>query len=112
MHLLKFISLLFPGGYVDGRGGPTGAHQSHVFMVTNLCPAVDPNMDWCAQPKAPWDNGVNTFGYAYHFDLQNTRGQISNIGWNNPEVTVEEVPCTGEHQHHWNQCECHGQTGK
>ena len=98
---------IIPGGYIDGRGGPTLAHETHVFMVTNLCPAVAPNLDWCAQPKAPWDKGVNTFEYAYHFDLQNARGQMSSISWNNPEVTVEEVPCTEELARVWKQCQCH-----
>ena len=78
------------------------AHQSQEFMVTNLCPAVDPNMDWCAQRDTSEHGGTNTFGYAYHFDLQNTDHQISNMKWDNPEVLVEEVPCHSDFPNLWN----------
>ncbi|XP_069126223.1 endoglucanase-like [Argopecten irradians] len=106
------VKLTTTGGYVDGQGGNTREGQSKVFMVTNLCPAVDPNMAWCAQSAAPWDGGTNTFGYAYHFDLENGGGQVGRLGWNNPEVTVEEVSCDGHegltpNNGYYHSCECH-----
>ncbi|XP_021368772.1 endoglucanase-like [Mizuhopecten yessoensis] len=105
------VKLTTTGGFVDGHGKSTGEGQSKVFMVTNLCPAVSPNMAWCAQPTPPWEGGQNTFGYAYHFDLENGGGQVSRLGWDNPEVTVDEIDCN----HHegmtpndgfYRQCEC------
>ncbi|XP_069126222.1 endoglucanase-like [Argopecten irradians] len=106
------VRLTTTGGWVDGQGGYTSEGQSKIFMVTNLCPAVYPNMAWCAQSQAPWDGGTNTFGYAYHFDLENGGGQVGRLGWNNPEVTVEEVSCNGHesltpNMGTYNSCECH-----
>ena len=98
-----------PGGYVPGQGGPTGAGQSQVFMVTNLCPNVYPNQNWCNQGTGPYGNGHNDYGYVAHFDLENGAGQISNIGWNNAEVTWEIVGCHGHNtptDGMYQQCQC------
>nr|BAD16600.1 RIC-1 [Lymnaea stagnalis] len=50
---------------------------------------------------------ANTHGYEVHFDLQNHNGQISSrLGWDNPEVTWEEVGCPADFVQKWHQCEC------
>ena len=81
------------GGYIDGQGGPPKDTNSHVFMVTNLCPAEVPNLDWCGQKG---DKDLNKYGYHVHFDLENGAKQADNLGWNNPEVTYEIVDCDGK----------------
>ncbi|KAK3095022.1 hypothetical protein FSP39_009283, partial [Pinctada imbricata] len=101
----KCVKLTTTGGYVDGQGGPTGAGQSHVFMVTNLCPNVYPNQHWCNQDA----HRNNDYGYKMHFDLENGAGQIARLGWNNPEVTVEIVGCGGYNTPNsgmYQQCQC------
>ena len=38
---------------------------------------------------------TNIYGYPAHFDLQNANLQITEgLGWNNPEVTWEQVDCS------------------
>eukprot|EP00105_Crassostrea_gigas_P019789 XP_011438399.1 PREDICTED: endoglucanase [Crassostrea gigas] len=91
----KCVKLTTTGGYIPGQGGPTPAGQSHVFMVTNFCPNVYPNQNWCNQGTGPYGNGHNDYGYVAHFDLENGANQISRIGWNNSEVTWEIVSCHG-----------------
>ena len=61
---------------------------------------------WCGQLMSPWDclenpdkcktiGNTNNMGYPAHFDLQNANLQITEgLGWNNPEVTFEEVDCS------------------
>merc|ERR1711860_23380 len=89
------IKLTTTGGYIDGQGGSTGAGQSKVFMITNLCPNEWPNLSWCSQTSS---NGrKNQYGYEYHFDLENGANQISGMGWNNPEVTWEWANCDSGH---------------
>ncbi|WAR15729.1 GUN-like protein, partial [Mya arenaria] len=75
----KCVRLTTTGGWVDGQGGHVSEGQSHVFMVTNLCPNVYPNTRWCSQSAS--------------------NGQLSAIGWadKNPEVTWEFADCTAAH---------------
>lgn len=81
-------------------------------MITNLCPNIYPNQDWCNQ--ASQYGGQNRYGYEVHFDLENGHGQISGMGWNNPEVTWEVTNCDSGHSqdgrtpsyHQWGQCQC------
>lgn len=83
--------------------------MSRVFMVTNLCPNVYPNQNWCNQGTGPYGNGHNDYGYVAHFDLENGASQISRIGWNNPEVTWEIVGCHGSNtptDGMYQQCQC------
>jgi hypothetical protein len=71
-----------------------------VVKVTNLCP-YGGNEQWCAYD-------VNSYGYDAHFDLMdyNMAGLISStMGWNNPEVTYEEVDCATNGFEDWN-CQC------
>lgn len=78
-------------------------------MVTNLCPNVYPNQNWCNQGTGPYGNGHNDYGYVAHFELENGGNQIQNIGWNNPEVTWEIVSCDGYKtptRGMYQQCEC------
>jgi hypothetical protein len=67
--------------------------------VSNLCPYAG-NEAWCAYD-------TNSFGYDAHFDLMdyNMNGLISSMGWNNPEVTYEEVDCAANGYTDWN-CQC------
>jgi len=85
------------GASPDGNGAP--ALTSLVVKVTNLCPPGG-NEAWCSYD-------VNSFGYDAHFDLMdyNMNGIISGMGWNNPEVTYEEVDCAANGYTDWN-CQC------
>lgn len=58
-------------------------------MVTNLCPNAG-NEEWCPNPGE-----TNSFGYGAHFDLMDLdmSGLITELGWNNPVVTYQRVPC-------------------
>lgn len=80
-----------------GAGATTT--KSVVIKVTNLCPAAG-NEAWCAYD-------VNSYGYDAHFDLMdyNMAGLISGMGWDNPEVTYEQVDCASNGYTDWN-CEC------
>jgi len=85
------------GASAEGTGAP--ALDSLVVKVTNLCPYAG-NEAWCAYD-------VNSFGYEAHFDLMdyNMAGVVSSMGWNNPEVTYEEVDCAANGYTDWN-CQC------
>lgn len=86
------------GASPDGTGAPNLTPL--VVKVTNLCP-YGGNEAWCAYD-------VNSYGYDAHFDLMdyNMAGLISKtMGWNNPEVTYEEVDCAANGYTDWN-CEC------
>jgi len=92
------------GASAEGSGAPSTTPI--VIKVTNLCPYVG-NEQWCAYD-------VNSYGYDAHFDLMdyNMAGLISSMGWNNPEVTYEEVDCDSNGYGDWG-CECasNGTTG-
>jgi len=79
----------------------TGATSttSVIAKVTNLCPN-EGNEQWCAYD-------VNSYGYDAHFDLMdyNMNGLVTAMGWNNPEVTYEEVDCASNGYIDWG-CEC------
>jgi len=85
------------GASAEGTGAP--ALTPLVVKVTNLCPYTG-NEAWCAYD-------VNSFGYDAHFDLMdyNMNGLVSGMGWNNPEVTYEEVDCAANGYTDWN-CQC------
>jgi hypothetical protein len=85
------------GASPEGTGAP--ALDSLVVKVTNLCP-YSGNEAWCAYD-------VNSHGYDAHFDLMdyNMAGIVSSMGWNNPEVTYEEVDCAANGYTDWN-CQC------
>ncbi|KAK6182802.1 hypothetical protein SNE40_010400 [Patella caerulea] len=91
------------GGYIEGQGEPPRFLHTITVMITNLCPAEPPNLQWCAQHH--W-NQLNMYGYMTHFDLENGRQQISVLGWDNPEVTYKRVQCTGKFQSLYDQCQC------
>ncbi|KAL4221375.1 hypothetical protein ACF0H5_019633 [Mactra antiquata] len=112
----KCVRLTTTGGFVDGQGGYVPEGQTHTFMITNLCPDEWPNLSWCSQNR---NNGYrNSYGYEWHFDLEDGAGQVASIGWKgkNPEVTWEYVNCDG-HEHLtptnglYHQCFC-GRNGK
>lgn len=86
------------GASPDGRGAPNLTPL--VIKVTNLCPYTG-NEQWCAYD-------INTYGYDAHFDLMdhNMAGLISvTMGWDNPEVTYQEVDCAAHGYTDWS-CEC------
>jgi hypothetical protein len=85
------------GASPEGTGAP--ALDSLVVKVTNLCPYAG-NEAWCAYD-------VNSHGYEAHFDLMdyNMAGVVSSMGWNNPEVTYEEVDCAKNGYTDW-ECQC------
>jgi hypothetical protein len=85
------------GASPEGTGAP--ALDSLVVKVTNLCP-YSGNEAWCAYD-------VNSFDYEAHFDIMdyNMAGVVSSMGWNNPEVTYEEVDCAENGYTDWN-CQC------
>jgi len=85
------------GASVEGTGAP--ALTPLVVKISNLCPYAG-NEAWCAYD-------VNSFGYEAHFDLMdyNMNGVVSAMGWNNPEVTYEEVDCASNGYTDWN-CQC------
>lgn len=85
------------GASPEGTGAP--ALDSLVVKISNLCPYAG-NEQWCAYD-------VNSHGYDAHFDLMdhNMDGLVSSMGWNNPEVTYEEVDCASNGYTDWN-CQC------
>lgn len=85
------------GASAEGSGAP--ALTPLVVKVSNLCPYAG-NEAWCAYD-------TNSYGYDAHFDLMdyNMNGLISSMGWNNPEVTYEEVDCAANGYTDWN-CQC------
>jgi len=85
------------GASAEGTGAP--ALTPLVVKVTNLCP-YGGNEVWCAYD-------INSFNYDAHFDLMdyNMDGLISSMGWNNPEVTYEEVDCDANGYVDWG-CQC------
>jgi len=76
------------GGYVPNEGSAPPSTNPIVVMITNLCP-YSGNAQWCAPV-----GGVDQYGYPVHFDLRNAVGQITSMGWNNPEVTYQQVACS------------------
>ena len=98
------------GGHVDGQGASPSNTDPMIIMVSNLCPGPA-NTQWCnaSQPYGyckdnpsecqQQEGYTNTYGYSAHFDLEDQEGQISSatagLGWDNPEVTFEEVDCSG-----------------
>jgi len=93
------------GGYIPGQGYYPSSSASIVVMVTNLCPNQG-NEQWCAAV-----GGVNQYGYPVHFDLRDAVSQIENLGWNNPEVTYQQVSCSNGDSNtptcaDWSQCQC------
>lgn len=100
------------GGTAQGQS--TAAGVCRVFKIENRCgdgfdfePGRSERFDyWCSNemtyeecqqnPVACAGNGnTNMFGYPAHFDLQDLNLQISHgLGWDNPEVTFERVPCS------------------
>merc|ERR1712154_465787 len=102
------VKLTPTGGWVPGSGRAPNNHNPQIFMVTNDCPAVDPNMEWCNQWAKPGTGAVNTHAYEVHFDLQNHYGQINNLGWDNPEVTWEHVSCPQHFRDRYRECFCSG----
>lgn len=49
----------------DYLGVPIANPKSVKVRINNLCPAIDPNMEWCAMDAG----GKNTHGKDLHFDL-------------------------------------------
>lgn len=93
-----------------------------VFKITNNCAdgypyrAGQTQRDWCSQnisfsecSKNPLrcraKGYTNMFGYPAHFDLMDKHAQITGLGWDNPEVTFEQLDCKSFAGPTWN-CQC------
>ena len=89
------------------NGLPSVPGECVVIQLENRCGdglGEQPNY-LCGQEMAPWDcaadpglcqqsGNTNMYGYSAHFDLQNAKLQVTEgLGWNNPEVTFEQVSC-------------------
>eukprot|EP01105_Mastigella_eilhardi_P026665 TRINITY_DN7800_c0_g1_i1.p2 TRINITY_DN7800_c0_g1~~TRINITY_DN7800_c0_g1_i1.p2 ORF type:complete len:206 (+),score=51.89 TRINITY_DN7800_c0_g1_i1:81-620(+) len=70
----------------DGKGA--GNTNSITLMIADLCPSSS-SSTWC-----PKKGSTNKYGYGAHFDMWGT-GAYTSLGWDNPEVTYEEVSCGG-----------------
>nr|BAP19116.1 cellulase [Aplysia kurodai] len=104
----KCVKLTPTGGFVPGNGKAPQHRNPVVFMVTNSCP-INENRVWCGQSGKPGTNKVNDHGYEAHFDLQNNKNQVlQGLGWDNAEVTWQEVSCPHDYASLWSKCECHG----
>jgi len=96
------------GGTTSGKPGVTKSDTCRTFTVTNRCgDGFRQYPEWCSN-ELTWqqcqDNpalcskkgSTNKFGYPAHFDLQDFHLQVSrDLGWDNAEVTFEEVACGG-----------------
>mmetsp|Transcript_57091 Transcript_57091/g.113501 ORF Transcript_57091/g.113501 Transcript_57091/m.113501 type:complete len:309 (+) Transcript_57091:32-958(+) len=96
------------GGTTSGKPGVTKSGTCRTFTVTNRCgDGYKQYPEWCSN-ELTWqqcqDNpalcsnkgSTNKFGYPAHFDLQDFHLQVSKeLGWDNAEVTFEEVACGG-----------------
>ena len=80
----------------SGQGTGGGKGQFIDIMVTNFCP----DYGWCAPIP-------NKYGFDFHFDLMDCHSQISNLGWDNPIVTFEEIDCSNQQKSSYSTCECH-----
>merc|ERR1712080_31407 len=109
------------GGTTNGTPPPS-AGECRVFQLENRCGDGYPGTYLCGQKLSPWQclanpaecaavGNTNMFGYPAHFDLQDVSGQVSDgLGWNNVEVTFEQVDCSEGDFGDWdNDCYCpHG----
>jgi len=72
--------------------------------VTNLCdPITGGNQEFC-----PAAGVYNQHGYLAHFDMAQS-SLFSSLGWNNPVVTYQVVPCGGGQSpttSDWLTCQC------
>lgn len=97
-----------------------------IFKITNNCADGYPyeptkyQNDWCSQNisfleclnnpyKCQSKGYTNMYGYPAHFDLMDLHNQITNLGWDNPEVTFEQISCLNFIGPIWN-CQCNQYT--
>merc|ERR1712137_855570 len=101
------FELCSTGGTTQGEIEKSKADTCRVFKVTNRCgDGFDQNNhNWCSQHMSWQDcksnpskckklGGTNHFGYPAHFDLQDFHGHITDLGWDNAEVTFGKVSCS------------------
>ena len=104
----KCFRLCTTGGAINGKSSKAG--ECKVFKITNRCgDGFDDNTPyWCSQKmsyaeceaepsKCVQSGNTNDHGYSAHFDLMDLNNQITELGWDNPEVTFEEVDCSEFH---------------
>lgn len=116
-HCGQCFRLCNTGGTTNGRSNGEG--QCIVVQVENRCgDGYKQYPYWCSQEMTYWDcennanscqsydRATNYYGYPAHFDLQDVNGQISAMGWDNPEVTFENVPCSEGDFGSWGDCYC------
>ena len=95
------------GGTTTGK--TTSAGKCIVVQIENRCGdgyKQPGEAQWCRQEISPWEcvsnpskcagmKATNNYGYPAHFDLQDANLQISRgLGWDNVEVTYEQVSCS------------------
>lgn len=118
----KCFNLCATGGTTSGKiPSSSSSSQCITVQITNRCGDGYNNSaqaQWCRQQMTPSQcelnpsecaNMLNTndYGYSAHFDLQNVNGQIDALGWDNVEVTFEEVDCTQDTFGNWEDtCYC------
>ncbi|XP_070180357.1 endoglucanase-like, partial [Littorina saxatilis] len=107
----RCIKLTPTGGFLPVEAGPPPNNHPQIFILVDDCPVEAPNTKWCGIAGPPGTNKTNSFGYEVHFDLMDHVGQVTKLGWDNPEVVWEEVNCPAHLHSLSSQCECVG-TGK
>merc|ERR1719334_634245 len=122
-HCGKCFKLCATGGTTSGAlPSSSASSQCITVQITNRCGdgyKASHEAQWCRQEMTPSQcqanpgqcasNRLNTnnYGYSAHFDLQNVNGQIDALGWDNVEVTFEEVDCaTGSFGDWQSTCYC------
>ena len=113
------FELCTTGGTAQGVSPPAG--QCIVIQLENRCGdgLGEASNYLCGQEMSPWEclenpsqcqtlRNTNMFGYPAHFDLQNAKGQVlEGLGWDNPEVTFQQVDCAQGDFGNWNEdCFC------
>lgn len=104
-------------GGTTTSGKPAAPGKCIVVQVENRCGDgyhQPGEAQWCRQEMSWWEcknspsacsamNATNDYGYPAHFDLQDANLQITNMGWDNPEVTFEQVSCSQGDFGNWQQ---------
>jgi hypothetical protein len=114
------FKLCSTGGSTTGKS--TTAGVCRVFQLENRCGdgyKQPTQAQWCRQELSPWEcnsnpsacqksKSTNDYGYPAHFDLQDANKQISSgLGWDNVEVTFEQVDCSTGNFGNWEKdCYC------
>ena len=116
-HCGQCFRLCNTGGTTNGRS--SGEGQCIIVQIENRCgDGYKQYPYFCSQEMTYWDcasdsancksydRATNYYGYPAHFDLQDVNEQVTQMGWDNPEVTFEEVSCSLGDFGSWDNCCC------